>query len=786
MRPTPTRYGALAGWLLLALALALGALWQRDARALQAVDAGAPLDEGFLAGFFGRELSDDGRAVTFRWSRPEAALRLRPAPAPAALSVRLLAPPLPDGAPAALTLEAAGQALGPFVVAPTFRVYTLLLPAGDPTVALSATPASLPGDPRALGVVLDRAELRALGPRSAASLAAELVAFPYLPLGLLLVAASAALALAGERAPLEAPASGRAARRSTFSALRSTFPLLPGAAALAALALLAIGAALLAEARLALAWALTVGAGAVAAALALARLAWLAPALRPDGDGRAVAWLCAAWAAAFALAFAPWVASDGTGYYAYTRSLVLDGDLSLANDYVGMPFPHAPTNLAVLPPTATGLAYNPFSIGPGLLWLPGFALADAFVRLGPGAYWPADGYTLPYVALTTLTTAIGGLALILALYFICRRVAGPGLAALAALATFFGSNALYYAMREGSFAHGLSGTAAALFVLAWLRLEERPSPRRWAALGAAGGLCTLLYWTSALALAPAALSFARQLWLALGAPAAERGPRLRELGLGAALALACGLAMVAPQLLAWQAIFGAPFTVPQGSGFITPGAPVVGPFFFGPLHGMLSWTPAYFVGMLGLGLLAARRPWAALCLGLGFAAYLVYNMSLSTWHGGGAFGLRRLTVLLPWCALGLALVFGALRRLHWSLPVAAAALMAAWTTLLAVRYDLYLIDRNVDALESMPPLAFLLGRDALPLYRVGDWVASGFFGGAVNLARAGAPLTAVLALAALVAGLAAATVALALLLLAPRSPARAPTAAPGADTTVTL
>jgi hypothetical protein len=103
-----------------------------------------------------------------------------------------------------------------------------------------------------------------------------------------------------------------------------------------------------------------------------------------------------------------------------------------------------------------------------------------------------------------------------------------------------------------------------------------------------------------------------------------------------------------------------------------------------------------------------------------------------------------------------------------------------------VRYDLYLIDRNVDALEAMPPLAFLLGRDALPLERLGDWVASGFFGGALNLARAGAPLPAVLGLAALVAGLAAAAVALALRLPAPRPPARSPAPAPGADTSVSL
>ena len=108
------------------------------------------------------------------------------------------------------------------------------------------------------------------------------------------------------------------------------------------------------------------------------------PALFPASDALAVRWLCVGWALAFVLGFVPWVASDGTGYYAYTRSLALDGDLDFANEYREMPFPHTPLNPAQQVIAATGYSFNPFSIGPGLLWLPGFALAHLFVRLGPG------------------------------------------------------------------------------------------------------------------------------------------------------------------------------------------------------------------------------------------------------------------------------------------------------------------------------------------------------------------------------------------------------------------
>jgi hypothetical protein len=748
-----TNHAALLGWLLLLGAVALAALWQAGARGRQLIDSGAALDEGAVEGFYGRELSDDGSATSFRWSRPLAELRFRPAPAPAMLRLRLLAPLAADGAPSTLAVALDGRGIGSFAVADTFRIYSLALPPGSgaaPRVSLEASERQLPGDPRALGLVLDRAALLQLDAAAPGAAALEPFVFPFLPLGVALAALAAALA--GARQPI---------------------PALVAALGLGTVVLLA---SRLQGGALTLAWALTVGAAALTLALGVARLALRLRGIFPASDGLAIRWLCAGWALGFALGFAPWVASDGTGYYAYTRSLVIDGDLDFANEYREMPFPHTPLNPDQQVVAATGYSYNPFSIGPGLLWLPGFALAHLFVLLGPGAAWAADGYSLPYVALSLFVSAAAGLLMLLAMYRVARRAAAPGMAALACLAVFFGANPLYYTLREGSFAHGVSGMAAALFLLAWLRLEERPTPRRWAAVGASGGLVALLYWASALVLLPAALSMARQLLTALRSPSAERAGRLRAVGLGAGLALLCGLLVVSPQLVAWNIIFGTPLTVPQGSGFITPEAPRYGEFLFSMLHGLLPWTPAYFVGMLGLALLWRERPWWLLCLGLSCLIYLSYNAALSTWHGGGAFGMRRFTALAPWCALGLAALFTAMGRRHWALPVGLAALMGAWTTLLTVRYDLYLIDRNVGSLREMPPLAFFLGYDALPLERLGDWVRGGFFFSTLDLPNGGMPWVAVISLVLLVAALAVAALALALRSFRTRPELEAPAA----------
>ena len=71
----------------------------------------------------------------------------------------------------------------------------------------------------------------------------------------------------------------------------------------------------------------------------------------------------------------------------------------------------------------------------------------------------------------------------LAGYRICRRWVAPPTALLAVVTAFLGSNLLYYTLREGGFAHGLSAATATVYVLAWLRLEERPAcgaGRSWA------------------------------------------------------------------------------------------------------------------------------------------------------------------------------------------------------------------------------------------------------------------------------------------------------------------
>ncbi len=694
-----------AYWLLLALALLSGAIWQWQSRMYQQVDFGAPLDEGFSRDFYGREQSAADPDQTFRWSKPEGEITLWPLPPATSMMVSLhvLAPPQMI-APQQATLCIGAHTL-PLTLAPAHRTYRLLVapaPQVLTSVRMEISPLKPADDLRALGLALDRVAVEPLAPSTLGGLIREAWMAPYLPLGIIFLVIGAGLL----RLPL-----------SVVSIL-----------ALSVVGGLALAGCVVPEARLALAAYLTVFAGAAALLLvgaeAVRRLD-----LWPADDRRAHRWLIAVFIATFAVAFVPGVGSDGAGYFAYLHSLFFDGDLNFANEYREMPFPHVPRNLDALYQPATGYYSNPFSIGPALLWIPLYSIAHLITLVGQAAGWPwqPDGYDQPYEVLIAFSGALAGLLTLFVLYRIIRRLVDPPIATLAVLTLWLGSNLFYYNLREGSFAHSFSALAVSLFILAWLRLEERPGVWRWAVLGIMAGLSTLIYWISALLLLPAALTFARLLWQALREPAVRRGRELARLAAGAGLAALLVLVMFTPQMLAWRVIFGAYLAIPQGAGFVTPGDSHWLDFLFSTLHGLLPWTPAFFVGGIGVVLLWSRHRWMALCLTVPLLISFWYNTTLLDWHGSGAFGMRRMTVLAPWFAIGLALAFDRLRRWQREAPLILAAFAISWTLLLVVRYDLYLISHNPSDLYDLPALAFYLSRETLPVWLTPDWLRSGFF-----------------------------------------------------------
>jgi hypothetical protein len=104
---------------------------------------------------------------------------------------------------------------------------------------------------------------------------------------------------------------------------------------------------------------------------------------------------------------------------------------------------------------------------------------------------------------------------------------------------------------------------------------------------------------------------------------------------------ALSVAILIPQFLAWKAIYGSFYLVPQGDGFMRWDAPAWSEVLFSSRNGLLPWAPIYALGGIGLlvGLKRSPRLFAALVLGV--IGQAVANGAAWDWWAGGSFGGRR-------------------------------------------------------------------------------------------------------------------------------------------------
>lgn len=413
--------------------------------------------------------------------------------------------------------------------------------------------------------------------------------------------------------------------------------------------------------------------------------------------------LAVAASAAFAVGSDDWGRSlreptaDAAYYYAYLPSLVLDGDLDLANQY------RVTGNWYRLGPTPLGRPGNVFGIGPAVFSLPAFVVGHGLAVVA-GAR--RDGFsqwdTAPVLWLS-IAASLG--ALVLAARLAGRRVGSMAAGYAGALAAALAGPLLYYAIRQPGYAHPFAALFATLLLERWdasygppeATTDAAPRPlRTWLVLGAAAGAAALArpqlaVW--ALVLPAAAIDDVRR-WLRRRAAGDPAPVGLGRLGARWAAAAALALLVVSPQLIAWQRLYGAWYVVPQGPGFLRWDAPAWSEALFSSRNGLFPWAPLYAPMALGLLALAAttRRARLPLALLVGLFAQAVVNGAAWDWWAGGSFGGRRFDSCYPVFAVGAAALIaaGAGLRARWArrafaLALGAAGLVAAATVELAAR-----------------------------------------------------------------------------------------------------
>lgn len=378
------------------------------------------------------------------------------------------------------------------------------------------------------------------------------------------------------------------------------------------------------------------------------------------------------------------VVGDALGHYVQLRSIVFDRDLQFKNEYArlhGVPEEAIEAVSAGERMTPTDHIRNYMPVGPALLWAPLFLVVTALVWIANlfGAGYPLDGYARAFQA----TAGFSGIAAAAAgsclAFAAASRVVDRGSAIWATLTVWLSSSALYYSLVSPTYSHAASMLAVSAFWFVWIATLDRQTAGRYAVVGAAAGLSALMRWQDA---------------VLLMIPVLEAAWRARRLGAGGAVAriAAATLAAVAafaPQMAVWGVLYGTPFVIPQGSGFMRWSEPALWAVLFSDNHGLLTWTPIVLLALAGLIPLVRRNPlvgWAA----IGFVAITWYvNAAVADWWGGEAFGARRFISCYPVFVIGLAALFARLRR-------SAAARMAiafgftAYTMLLLLQYQAFM------------------------------------------------------------------------------------------------
>ena len=201
-----------------------------------------------------------------------------------------------------------------------------------------------------------------------------------------------------------------------------------------------------------------------------------------------------------------------------------------------------------------------------------------------GLYRPTGfGYPYFFTAIATGTVAAGFVGVVCLFRFV-RAYFPSGIAFVSTLLVWLATFHVWYMVFEPSMSHAMAMASVAGFLL--LTHEGAHGVKAYVLLGALGGVVALMRWQNVV-FVPVALAVS---WSMHGRP------RVREI----AAAGAAFLLVFSPQLLYWKALYGSFFLIPQGGGYIDWTAPELEAVLFSSRHGLLSWAPVLWLGVLGL------------------------------------------------------------------------------------------------------------------------------------------------------------------------------------------
>ncbi|OIQ00433.1 hypothetical protein AUK40_00195 [Candidatus Wirthbacteria bacterium CG2_30_54_11] len=390
----------------------------------------------------------------------------------------------------------------------------------------------------------------------------------------------------------------------------------------------------------------------------------------------------------------PRIGGDGFSYYAWLRSAAFDHDFNFTNEY--QQYNSEEYWTAEKETTATGLAANPFSIGPAILWAPWFFIAFILtLAFGPVFSLINNGYSFFYLIMIPLGSLFYGLLGALLLYQILKRYVHREVAVWSIVGTVFGSMLINYLFQEPASSHPLSFFTISLLYWYWLKTRMFEGPSQSFFGGMLAGLMCLVRWQHLIFVAPIAAVFLT-----------------KRRNVYHWLFFTFAFAMVTVwQMIAWKIVYGQFFYLPQGIGFFIPVVSVltwlkqIPLLLFSPNHGLFYWSPFLLIGLLGFVFMLSRfREISLTCLFV-FTLSCMVNSIVKEYYGGWGYGARRMIELLPFLCFGVAAFWEShpsLRRLMK--PVTLGFIV--WNVLLWLQY----IGRQIDPAGALKFPGWITGQ----------------------------------------------------------------------------
>lgn len=350
-------------------------------------------------------------------------------------------------------------------------------------------------------------------------------------------------------------------------------------------------------------------------------------------------------------------------YYSFAHSLVYDADFCFANEFARFPFSYHELYLTTL-----GLPANDWPMGTGVCWIP-FLILSLLIRYAAALFGiVTDFYGFGWFDQWVVTYGSTLLYSGGTLWLTWRYCLGEGLSRTSALWSLIlmaiGSSYSYHLFINSADSHPPSAFFIVLFLLAWQKNRKTFS---WTGLlftGCSIGMAGLIRPHNLIFLLTPVLD-----WFLNSEIRKSKTAFITQI----LLIIAGAFITFFPQILVWKTLYGSWLMVPRSSDVLWT-QPELYNTLFSDFHGMISWSPLFGLGLIGL---FTKRKWLPSAIPVLILIY-IYSCNLAWWCGG-SFGNRRMVSCAPLFILGIASLFDTIPKL-WLKIV--AIVFGLWTLLL--------------------------------------------------------------------------------------------------------